>query len=387
LAKNIENPNLIKAVSIVSASGNTVLLDNEQKPLGKAINWTDRRFDDEADKVLEYPDYRKLYKITGWPFYNTFPLAHLSWLKVNEPGKLADAGNICMVTDYVNYRLTNKLASNPSTATTFYLAEQKKSTWSDEILKKLAIPKDKLPEIVPTGTKIGQITTEAAKNTGLREGTPVIAGAFDHPGAARATGILKECEVLLSCGTSWVGFYPYKNRDTLISLEMLVDPFLKEKGIWGGMFSIPMIGNNIDCLIRKWINNGEDRYEVFNKSAEASSPGASGLSINPMKEAEKDFSSYGKPMISRAIMEGAARLMKSRIDYYAVKGLSVKKVVLAGGPTRSKLWMDILCDILGTEINVAGSHAGAKGAAVIAGIGIGVYRDEFDAFNKISGGE
>ena len=163
LLSGFENPQMIRALSMVSASGNTVLLDNEMLPLRMAINWTDKRFTDEADIVLEKSDYRKLYKTTGWPFNNTFPLAHLSWLKLNETEKLESANKVCMVTDYVNYRLTGNLCTNPSTATTFYLADQVKGIWLDEILDKLGIDKEKLPEILPANALIGNITSGAAE--------------------------------------------------------------------------------------------------------------------------------------------------------------------------------------------------------------------------------
>ncbi|MDX1357677.1 MAG: FGGY-family carbohydrate kinase, partial [Clostridia bacterium] len=73
-------------------------------------------------------------------------------------------------------------------------------------------------------------------------------------------------------------------------------------------------------------------------------------------------------------------------DYYSENGLRGTRIAMAGGPTQSKLWMKILQDMLGTDISIAGSLAGAKGAAIMAGIGIGVYKDEFDALRKINGG-
>jgi sugar (pentulose or hexulose) kinase len=291
-----------------------------------------------------------------------------------------------MVTDYINYRLTGNLVTNPSTATTFYLADQEKGAWLTEVLDKLGIAEEKLPKILPTGTKIGKIRAETAKITGLAPNIPVIAGSFDHPGAARATGTLEEGDLLLSCGTSWVGFYPSRKRDVLISLEMLVDPFLKDGGIWGGMFSLPRIGSNIDYLIKKWIDDSQNMYKIFNETAESSACGAKGLLINPMEDIKKDFSRYGKPEISMAIMEGTAKLMKKQMDYFSGCGLKNNRIVMAGGPTQSTLWMKILNDILDADISIAGSHAGAKGAAIMAGIGIGTYKDEFDAFRKINGG-
>ena len=370
----------ITGLCMVSASGNTVLLDESMSPLRPAINWMDKRFAAEADEVLKNP--YDLYEITGWQFFNSFPLAHLSWLKLNEPHNFKQSHRICMITDYVNYMLTGEYKTNPSTATTFYLQDQEKRRWDAGILSKLGIREDQLPEIIPSGSRIGEISEKASQFTGLKPGTPVIAGSFDHPGAARGLGILEEGSLLLSCGTSWVGFYPSNSRDKLISLEMLVDPFVSEKGCWAGMFSLPKIGNNIDILIKKWISDKDDRYMEFNKLAEMAESGADGLVINPMEDAQKDLSAYKKEDICRAVMEGTALLMKEKMDFFSRNGLLTNRIVMAGGPTRSNLWMDILCDILGVGISTGGSHAGALGAAVMAGIGTGIYKDETDARQK-----
>jgi len=374
LVENIEGD--VKGISMVSASGNTILLNGNNRPIRPIISWLDKRFTDEAESIFVNP--YNYYDIIGWPFNNTFPLAHLSWLKLNEPENYDSANKICMVTDYVNYRLTGCLATNPSTATTFYLQDQENACWYSDILSKLNIDEVQLPEIISSGEIIGHINEESATLTGLRLGTPVIAGSFDHPGAARGTGVLKDGDLLLSCGTSWVGFYPCENRKKLISLGMLVDPFLKD-GPYAGMFSLPRIGNHIDSIIKKWISPSEDRYKLFNDYAAA---GQKGLSLNPMIDSDRDFGGYSKEQISLALMEGTALLMKEKIDFYAKNGLKIENIVIAGGPTRSELWLSILGDILKNEINAAGSHAGAKGAAIMAGIGYGIYIDEFDVLKK-----
>ena len=381
--KDLENPGCIKAISMVSASGNTVLLNENMNPMRKALSWTDRRFTDEADIVLEKPDYMALYDKIGWPYHNSFPLAHLSWLKLNEPEKLKAAHKVCMVTDYVNYRLSGKLATNPSTATTLYLMDQKQSQWSEEIIGKMGINSKSLPKIFKSGEIIGYITDRAAKNTGLNQGTPVVAGSFDHPGAARGTGILKEGDLLLSCGTSWVGFYPVKSRKKIYNQEMLIDPFMQGKGCWGGMFSLPSISGNIDKLIKKWISDTGYIYDEFNRLATKAQLGAEGLKINPMTDSDKDFSCYSCKNIARAVMEGTAFLMKEKIRHFAINGITAKRIVMVGGPTQSKIWPQIVCDIIGIGIDVVYSdNAGAVGAAVMAGIGIGIYNDENDAWDR-----
>ena len=257
LSAVVESADQITAISMVSASGNTVLLDENNDPIRPVINWRDKRFTDEMETVLQNPDMQELYETAGWPFYKSFPLAHLSWLKLNETENLKSAKRVCLITDYINLRLTNKFKTNPSTATTTYLLNQKAAKWASPIIVKLGISSKMLPEIIKSGKKIGVLSKEAAQLSGLLHGTPVIAGAFDHPGSARGMGVLHEGDLLLSCGTSWVGFYPFKNREKLVSMEMLIDPFLSDGGCWAGMFSLPSIGKHIDTLIMKWISDKE----------------------------------------------------------------------------------------------------------------------------------
>jgi len=386
LTESIEKSRDICGISMVSASGNTVLLNETNKPIRPVINWMDRRFTNETERVLQNPDMQKLYNTTGWPFYNSFPLAHLSWLKLNEAENLKTAKRICLVTDYVNYRLTRAFKTNPSTATTSYLFDQKAGVWANDIIDKLGISSKMLPEIVKSGKVIGVINDETAELTGLLPGTPVIAGSFDHPGAARGTGVLHEGDLLLSCGTSWVGFYPLKDRVKLISMEMLIDPFLCDDGCYGGMFSLPSIGKHIDALINNWISDKVDRYKLLNSEARTVKSGQSELLINPLTDLQKDFSQYSTGIISRAIMEGTALLMKEQIDNLTKNGIVVNRIVMAGGPADSEVWVEILCDILETDIQVSyGGFAGAVGAAVIAGIGTDIYIDEYDAWNKRRG--
>ena len=386
LVESIDNNKNIIGISMVSASGNTVLLNEANKPIRSAINWMDKRFTNEMGIVLQKPDLNKLYDTTGWPFYNSFPLAHLSWLKLNEAENMRKVKRICLVTDYVNYRLTNEFKTNPSTATTSYLFDQKAGVWAKDIIKKFSISANMLPEIIKSGKLIGVINNEAAELTGLLSGTPVVAGSFDHPGAARGTGVLHEGDLLLSCGTSWVGFYPIKDREKLVCMKMLIDPFLSENGCYGGMFSLPSIGKHIDVMINKWISQKEDRYKIFDSEARTVNPGQSELLINPLADSHKDYSNYSIGIIARAIMVGTAQLMKEHIDNLVKNGIILNRIIMAGAPTESETWVEILCDILETDIQVSyGGFAGAVGGAVIAGIGTGIYIDEYDAWNKRRG--
>ena len=386
LASALPQGGFIAGLSIASASGNTMLVDERGEPMIPAFSWMDQRVSNEMDAVFGKLDADDVHDTTGWPLLNTFPLAHLAWLRCHEP-KLLDASSIiCMSTDYLHFRLTGKWSIDRSTATTFYLQDQKAAQWHSPYLQKLGIPESKLPPIRSTGDVIGLITPEAAADTGLAQGTPVVLGAFDHPCAARGAGILEEGQLLISCGTSWVGFMPVKDRRRSISLRMLTDPFLQPAGTWGAMFSLPAIAASIDGYIRKHIADGPDRYREFDRLAASAGPGAGGLVINPSaEEISDDLGQAEKADIARAIMEGTVFLLKAQVDKLEADGIRFSAATLVGGPSETFPWPQIVADVLGLDIRtVNGSCAGAAGAAMVAGIGVGLYTDERDALKQLA---
>ncbi|MHB1483379.1 MAG: xylulokinase [Saccharofermentanales bacterium] len=382
LACSIPEGTRIAGISIASASGNTLLADEDGNPLADAISWMDTRVTDEITRVFGSLDPSKVYDLIGWPLIDMFPLAHLSWLKCHEPGLLEKAHTVCMTTDYINYRLTGKWGIDPSTATTFYLQDQVSRKWHRPFLDALGISEEKLPPIYKSGSILGYITKDASESTGLPEGTPVILGAFDHPCAARGSGVFREGQAMISCGTSWVVFYPVDDREKAIKLGMLADPFLSGEihdisGTWGAMFSIPDISSHVDNLICRFISPAPGRYEEFDRLAENALPGAGGLSLNPMDDKNLPYDvieKHSKSDIARAIMEGAAYLLKENMDVLRDSGLIADSLVMVGGPSETHPWPQIISEILGIEITSAnGAFAGAAGAARLAGIGAGKY--------------
>jgi xylulokinase len=386
LAATLPEGASVSGLSIASASGNTLLVDDMDEPMIPAFSWMDTRVDKEIEKVFGKLEEGEVHEWIGWPLINTFPLAHLSWLKCHKPELLDNSAKVCMSADYINFKLTGEWGIDCSTATTLYLQDQKSTEYHLPFLQKLGIPKRKLPSIHSPGTIVGQIIPNAAVDTGLSIGTPVVLGSFDHPSAARGAGVLDEGEMLLSCGTSWVCFYPVKERKKAIMQKMLVDTFLKPEGAWGAMFSLPAIATSIDKYICHYISNDLDRYQEFDKLSASAKPGAGGLMINPMLEdALGDQTGYAKADIARALMEGTAYLLKMHMDRLETEGFKVSSITMVGGPSETFPWPQIVSDVLGMELCIInGSCAGAAGAAILAGIGIGLYADARDAFQKTS---
>ena len=371
----------IRAVSMAAASGNTLLLDDDGHPLTRIISWLDTR---PAGSGLGVDEVRC---VTGWPCVDRFPPAHMTWLRAHAPEHWSGARRVVMNNDYLQYRLTGVFALDWSTATTFHIFDQAQCRWYLPFLDRFGVREEQLSDLAPPGTVVGEITETAMQDTGLPENCRVVSGSFDHPSAARACGVLEPGDVLLSCGTSWVGFYPVTDRDKVIELGMLADPFMQPDGPWGAMFSLPEVGRRVDDWLE--VVFGSRDYRAFSDAA-AEGSAAGGLRIDMLEDAPVDekrrmVQEHGEAVVCRALMESTARAMCDRIWELAAAGIPVERITMVGGPTNSPIWPRILADQLGCEIALPeyGEVAGAVGAAILAGIGAGVFRDEREAWERV----
>jgi sugar (pentulose or hexulose) kinase len=376
-------PGPVDAVAAASAAGSTLLTTGDGDPLTNIINWMDRRAAQQPPAALSGLSVDEVRQVTGWPCLDSFPLAHLAWLAERRPGLLRRAGRVSLDTDWLLSRLAGRWALDRSTATTMHLQDQVAGRYHAPFLDLVGITEDMLPQLVRSGAVVGHITPDAARSTGLRSGVPVVAGCFDHPAAARAVGVLAPGQLMLSCGTSWVGFLPASNRPSILALQLLCDPFLRDTGgPWAGMFSVPGIGRTIDGYVREVIAPAaSDPYGVFSAAAAAAAPGAGGLRIDLRRPAEPVRAPREK--ISRAVMEGAAGLLAEQLRRLEAQGFAFGRTTVVGGPSRSAVWLDILARATGLDLRPGTAHSGATGAAVLAGVGTGVFEDERSAWCRI----
>jgi len=367
-------PGEVTALAMAAASGNTLLTGPCGTPLGSVISWMDQRSAQRPATILKEFDEAEVRQVTGWPCVTSFPLAHLSWLSENEPDSFRTATHIGMDTDWLLYRLTGEWVMDHSTATTFHLQEQISGSYHMPYLKRLGIEPEKLSSLIRSGMTVGPLTRQAVADTGLSERTVVVTGCFDHPAAARATGVLEPGQLMLSCGTSWVGFVPVKERQKILDAGLLCDPFLSDKeGVWGGMFSVPQIGRKIDWYVENMIAPGEkvcERMRAFDSLAAQAEPGAGGLKIDLREPPQQVDASRAN--LSRAVMEGAARLLNEKILELAGRGFRYRSAVMVGGPSRSPVWPGIVAEITGLDVSAGDRSAGARGAAMLAAEGVGV---------------
>jgi sugar (pentulose or hexulose) kinase len=368
-------PGEVAGLAMAAASGNTLLTDASGAPLMNIINWMDHRAEQEPlPAALAGLTAAQVSQVTGWPCVTSFPLAHLAWLHENRGELYRRAGHYGMDTDWLLYRLTGRWVMDHSTATTFHLQEQTSGTYYEPFLRMLDLDPARLSTLMPSGVTVGPLTEQARRDTGLSANTIVVTGCFDHPAAARAIGVVEPGQLMLSCGTSWVGFTPIMDRRRVLDAQLLCDPFLSEEGgPWGGIFSVPTIGRTIDEYIDQVIAPGEsERLRIFNELAAQAAPGAGGLEIDlrlPPQAIAAD-----RRNVSRAVMEGAARLLNDKLLALKAHGFQYDRAVMVGGPAESPLWPRIVAEITGIDVAGGGRAAGARGAAMLAGRGTGVRR-------------
>lgn len=381
----------IRGVCASAATGNTLLLDENDEPLTPIFNWQDTRVTTEEREILGETDPDAFYRQIGWPFGGTtFPLAHLSYWKVHMPEVYKKARKVCMSTEYLYQYLTGNFGISRSAGTPFYLIDQKTGKYILELLQKLEITEDMLPPIGKCGQIVGTVREKVAAECGLEAGTPLMLGSFDHPSAARGVGVLKEGQLLLSCGTSWVGFFPVSDREKAADVGLLLDPFLSETGgPWGAMTSVASVSANIRQYVNRYIDSSDKAFSILSALAAESTPGAGGLSICPLDAPDdKKVEGFGKAEIARAIMEGTVRLLKERLDFLQEKGIAATEAIMVGGPSEDPLWRQLISEICGFPVKtIHGAHAGAVGAAVMAGVGAGIFKDEETAADVVSKGE
>ena len=349
-------------IAMASASGNSVICDKDGNAIVDGYSWLNKPMSEEIAEVFGKDFGPEVRESSGWGLAPSFPLGQLSHLRVHAPELLDCAHTVAMTTEYVLHRLTGKWGMDVSTATPFYLLDQKKSAWNEDYLTVLGIPVSKLPPLRESGDLLGEMNATGAADTGLSVGTKVYLGSFDHPTAARACNIEKQGDLLISCGTSWVCFFPMNDRKEIMKHQLSSDPFLTPDGPWGTICSLARASERIKAVVDQYISADDNKFLLLDELASAAPRGAQGLSFNPMEDVP-DLSGYSKQNIARALMEGIAYALKARMGDI----VKIERITMCGGPSVSPVWRAVLADIFGVPVNVTyGPHSGAVGAAMYA---------------------
>jgi xylulokinase len=372
-----------------------VLLDAAGEVLRPALIWCDQRTEKQSRELAEKFGTDRLIQLTCNPPLTNFTLTKLLWVRENEPEVWSRVRHIMLPKDYVRFRLTGERAIDQADASGTLLLDVAKRTWSAQVLSGTSIEKDFLPALYESPEICGKLNANGAVATGLKIGTPVVAGAGDQSAGAVGMGIVRAGVVSATIGTSGVVFAA-TDRPALDPRGRLHTFCHAIPGRWHVMGVTQAAG-----LSLRWFrdtfgiasggpastasgSSTRDPYEFLSEEAAAAPPGAEGLLWAPYLMGERTphldpnargalvgiASSHRRAHILRAILEGVAFSLKDSFSIFDEMKVPVTTIRLGGGGARSALWRQIQADVFAHEVELVEAEEGAAyGAAILAAVG------------------
>jgi xylulokinase len=384
----------IGAISFSGQMHGSVFLDESDKVLRPALLWCDQRTEKQCTEITEKIGAENLIKLVSNPAVTGFTLPKILWLRENEPENWKHLKTVLLPKDYIRLKLSGDKASDVADSSGTLLFNVSRRRWSDEMPDALEIDKNILPRVFESTEITGEVSMKAAKETGLKAGTKIVAGAGDNAAGAIGMGITSAGMVSVTIGTSGVVF------------AVTDAPKLDLKGrIHTLCHAIPNRWHNTGVTLAaglslKWFRtefgDGKNFDELTNEAAKipAGSDGAIWLPYlmgertpYPDANARAAFvgltASHTKAHLTRAVMEGVAFSLRDSIEIFKETGAKIEKIRLGGGGAKSKLWRQIQADVYGQEVEILEADEGAAfGAAVLAGVGAGAWSSVDEACQK-----
>jgi xylulokinase len=364
----------------------SVLLDDEGEVVRPAILWNDQRTAAECDEIRRLVGPERLIEVTGNDALTGFTAPKLLWVRRHEPDNWAKVRHVLLPKDYVRYRLTDGFAVDVADGSGTILFDLAARSWSPEMLAALHLDPSLLPPTYEGPAVTGTVTESAAEATGLRAGTPVVAGGGDQSANAVGVGAVSPGVVALSLGTSGVVFATTAGPS--IEARGRVHAFCHAvPGRWHMMGVMLSAAGSLRWLREALAPSLSFDYLVAGAAKVA--PGSDGLLFLPYLTGER--TPHPDPLargafvgltvrhdlrhLTRAVLEGVAFGLRDGLDLMTQAGVPVPSQIRAsGGGTRSQLWRQILADVLEAEIATVSTGEGAAfGASLLAAVGAGWF--------------
>ena len=395
LAASGVDPSQVAGLGISGQMHGLVMLDGQGQVLRRSILWCDGRTSQECAEITQAVGPQRLIQLSANPALTGFTAGKILWVRRHEPALYEKCRQILLPKDYVRYKLTGVYASEMSDASGTNLLDVPGRCWSREILEKLEIDPALLPPLYESCQVAGRITAQAAAATGLIPGTPVVAGAGDNAAAAVGTGVVEAGKAFTTLGTSGVVF-AHADQVT-IDPQGRVHTFCSAvPGAWAVMSCTLSAGGSL-----KWLRDnffpqeqqtaqgmGVDPYQLMDQQAARIPIGADRLLFLPYLMGERspllDEHSRGvffglsaihtKYHMLRAVLEGVVYSQRQCLDILRGMGVVSQEMLACGGGGTSPLWRQMLADVYGCPVRTVASKEGpALGAAILAGVGAGLY--------------
>ncbi len=376
----------VAAIGLTGQMHGLVVLDQERHVLRPAILWNDQRCGAECDEIRARVSLERLVQITGNDALTGFTAPKILWLETHEPDVYRRIRHVLLPKDYIRYKLTGALAMDKADGSGTMLFDLRKRNWSSEILDALHIDADWLPPTFEGHEITSHVSAEAAEQTGLRSGTPVVAGGGDQSAQAIGVGVVRPGTMAVTLGTSGVVFAA--TESPLIEPQGRLHAFCHAvAGRWHLMGVMLSAAGSLQWYHDK-LARDKSFAELVGEAAQVPA-GSEGLIFLPYLSGERTphpdplargawiglTARHDQPHLTRSVLEGVAFGLKDIFCLMKEAGLGVvDQVRLSGGGAKSSLWRQILADVLGAELVTVNTTEGAAyGAALLAGVAAGMW--------------
>lgn len=396
------------AAVCVSSQGMAMLpLDGEGKPVSRAHIWMDRRAAEETawlERIYGRERIRQEFGAYADPYYQ---ITNLIWFKKHQPELYEKTRHIVKANTYLNYMLTGEIALDECQAEMTLCYDIHRRCWSEELSKAVDIPlKELMPPVRHSHELLGTVTKEAAVQTGLKAGTPVLVGGVDSAAALLEIGLNKQGEAAEITGTSSNNFFAGSVPPSAGSRLLTFTPIVKTEEVPYLLFgptnssgdTVRWFGKVMGEEHEKAIMTEQKKhtiYDVYEDMVHSAGPGSKGLFFYPyiMGERAPLWSSSIRGMylgataltdradMLRAVYEGNAFALKEICHEARKEGAYTKYIKIAGGCANSREWLKIKASVLDMPVYISRTPSGApKGGAMLAGYAAGIYHSMEEAY-------
>ena len=384
VSEAIEEAGTPEAIGISSMAESGFLIGGEGNPLSPAIAWFDRRTAPQADRWKERLPARELFIRTGLRSTPLSTASKLEWVRENEPGVWKESRAWLGVAEYLAFRMTGERGTDPSLACRTMLFDVGRGEWDEELCALAGIPTGLLPPVYQAGATTGKLSKEAAVRLSVPAGIPVAVCGHDHVCGAFGAGAASPGDVLDSIGTAEA------------CLLTLPEPPLDEAGYGLGLpvgchvtpglsyiaATLTESGGLVGWLL-ELLEGDEQDLARWTEEATALGPGGGGVCLPVLDERDSGvvFSSLGKESraghLLRAGLEGLTLEVQSQLEQALnATGVRPEVVTLVGGGARNNLWSQLKADASNLPVRVVEDpECVARGAALLTGVGAGVFPD------------
>jgi xylulokinase len=382
---------VVASIGISGQMHSSVFLDESENVIRPALLWCDGRTTEECREITSRAGGEDMLR--AWvsnPALEGFTLPKILWLRSHEPAAFARLQTVLLAKDFIRLCLTGQLATEPSDASGTLMFDPARLRWSEELMGAVGLPLSLLPPVGGSSEVLGQVTADAARLTGLHEGTPVVGGGADNACGAAGVGAVTAGVAVSSWGTSGTVLAPMSQP--MVDVGLRAHTFCHVvPDVWYMMGVILSAGGAFAWYRSQFARElGHHADEQLNQEAAAIEPGAEGVTFLPYLQGERtphrDASIRGaiiglslahtRAHVTRAVLEGVCFALRDSLAILREAGLSADHLLLTGGGARSALIRQLQADVFGLPVTTVNREEGpAYGAALLGAVGVQAFPD------------